>query len=85
MNQFKTENAYTLMIREKVNKKIQFDTTMSVAKMSIQIAVTENITAELIGILIQFIMKHHKNTSLSIENTKCTIFFSDTKHHITIV
>ncbi|PKK59508.1 hypothetical protein RhiirC2_762616 [Rhizophagus irregularis] len=31
---------------------------MSIAKTSIQIAVTEGVTAELIGILTQFIMKY---------------------------
>jgi hypothetical protein len=53
---------------------------MSIAKMSIQIAVTKDVTAELIGILIQFIMKYRRSTSLSIE--KSTIFFSDIIYHI---
>ncbi|CAG8757917.1 6635_t:CDS:2, partial [Rhizophagus irregularis] len=38
-------------VRETVNKKIQFSTAMSVAKTGIQIAVSKNATAELIGIL----------------------------------
>ncbi|CAG8755299.1 17715_t:CDS:2, partial [Rhizophagus irregularis] len=43
---------------------------MSIAKTSIQIAITEGVTAELIGILTQFIMKYRRSTSLSIENKK---------------
>ena len=69
MSQFRTDNVYTPTIREKVNKKIQFGAAMSVAKTSIQIAVTENVTAELIGILTGFIIKYRKSTGLSIENT----------------
>ncbi|CAB4425347.1 unnamed protein product [Rhizophagus irregularis] len=76
MNQLKTDNIYTTMIRKKVNKKIQYGTTMSIAKTSIQIAITEGITAELIKILMQFIMKYRRNTSLNIE--KSTISFSNT-------
>ncbi|PKY54202.1 hypothetical protein RhiirA4_472876 [Rhizophagus irregularis] len=76
MNQLKTDNIYTTMIRKKVNKKIQYGTTMSIAKTSIQIAITEGITAELIRILMQFIMKYRRNTSLNIE--KSTISFSNT-------
>jgi hypothetical protein len=58
MNQLRTDNVYTLTIREKINKKIQYSATMSIAKTSIQITVTEDITAELIKILTQFIMKY---------------------------
>ncbi|CAB4377221.1 unnamed protein product [Rhizophagus irregularis] len=69
MNQLRTDNVYTMMIREKVNKKIQYGAAMSIAKTSIQIAVTEGVTAELIGILTQFIMKYRRSTSLSIEKS----------------
>ncbi|GBC36318.2 hypothetical protein GLOIN_2v1885686 [Rhizophagus irregularis DAOM 181602=DAOM 197198] len=69
MNQLRTDNVYTMTIREKVNKKIQYGAAMSIAKTSIQIAVTEGITAELIGILTQFIMKYRRSTSLSIEKS----------------
>ncbi|CAB4420234.1 unnamed protein product [Rhizophagus irregularis] len=79
MNQLRTDNVYTPMIREKVNKKIQFGSTMSVAKTCIQIAVTEDVTAELIGILIQFIMKYRRSTGLSIENTGSAVSFSGTE------
>ena len=85
MNQFRTDNVYTPTIREKVNKKIQFGATMSIAKTSIQIAVTENVTAELIGILTGFIMKYRRSTGLNIENTKNAISFSGTKHYISMV
>ena len=83
INQFRTDNVYTPTIRENISKKIQFSTAMSVAKTSIQIAVTENATVELIGILIQFIMKYCRSTGLSIENTESAISFSGTKHHMT--
>ncbi|POG67273.1 hypothetical protein GLOIN_2v1779593 [Rhizophagus irregularis DAOM 181602=DAOM 197198] len=56
-------NVYTETVREIVNKKIQFGTTMSVAKNGIQIAVL----AKLIEILIQFIMKYQNNTGLDIK------------------
>ncbi|PKK59730.1 hypothetical protein RhiirC2_857220 [Rhizophagus irregularis] len=62
MNQLRTDNVYTLIIREKVNKKIQYGAAMFIAKTSIQIAIIEDVTAELIGILTQFIMKYHRNT-----------------------
>ncbi|PKY31240.1 hypothetical protein RhiirB3_475132 [Rhizophagus irregularis] len=69
MNQLRTDNVYTPTIREKVNKKIQYGAAMSIAKTSIQIAVTEDVTAELIGILTQFIMKYRRSTGLSIEKS----------------
>ncbi|CAB5217630.1 unnamed protein product [Rhizophagus irregularis] len=43
---------------------------MSLAKTSIQIAVAESATAELIGILMQFIMKYHNNTALKYHKAK---------------
>ncbi|GBC50891.1 hypothetical protein GLOIN_2v1873618 [Rhizophagus irregularis DAOM 181602=DAOM 197198] len=69
MNQLRTDNVYTPTIREKVNKKIQYGATMSIAKTSIQIAVTEDVTAELIRILTQFIMKYRRSNGLSIEKS----------------
>ena len=85
MNQFRTDNAYIPIIREKVNKKVQFGAAMSVAKTSIQIAITENVIAELIGILTQFITKYHRSTSLNFENTESAVSFSGTKYHISMV
>ena len=82
MNQLRTDNVYTPTIREKVNKKVQFGAAMSIAKTSIQIAVAENVTAELIGILTQFIMKYRRCTGLSIEatnNISCTDLSNDTQ------
>lgn len=55
---FKIFNVYTETVREIVNKKIQFGTTISVAKTGVQIAILENATAKLIRILTQFIMKY---------------------------
>ncbi|CAB4389483.1 unnamed protein product [Rhizophagus irregularis] len=69
MNQLRTDNVYTMTIREKVNKKIQYGAAMSIAKTSIQIAITKSVTAELIGILTQFIMKYRRSTGLSIEKS----------------
>ncbi|CAG8659577.1 12801_t:CDS:1, partial [Cetraspora pellucida] len=42
---------------------------MSIAKTSIQIAVTEGVATELIGILTQFITKYCHNTGLSMQET----------------
>ena len=72
----KTDNVYTPIVREHFNKKIQYGTAMGVAKTSIQVVVMENATAELIGILIQFIMKYRQSPGLSIENTKNYLSFS---------
>uniref|UniRef100_U9U337 Uncharacterized protein n=1 Tax=Rhizophagus irregularis (strain DAOM 181602 / DAOM 197198 / MUCL 43194) TaxID=747089 RepID=U9U337_RHIID len=56
---------------------------MSLAKTSIQIlAVAESTTAELIGILMQFIMKYHNNTGLDIEEPLDNIqILSNPKYH----
>ncbi|PKC56602.1 hypothetical protein RhiirA1_473761, partial [Rhizophagus irregularis] len=67
INQIRLNNVYTPAARERVNKKVQYGNTMSLAKTSIQIAVAESATAELIGILMQFIMKYRNNTGLGIE------------------
>ena len=69
IDRFKTASVYTEIIRETVDKKIKFGTTMSVAKTSVQIAVSENTTSELIGILTQFIMKYRQGTGLGMEGT----------------
>ena len=58
---------------------------MSIAKTSIQIAVTEDVTAELIRILTQSITKYRRSTGLSLENTESAISFSGTKYHISMV
>src|SRR6266498_479454 len=63
----RTANIYTSDIRENFNKKLKFSTMMSVAKISVQIAVAEGVTSELTGLLIEFIIKYHQNTSLNIE------------------
>jgi hypothetical protein len=83
MNQLRTDNVYTPTIREKVNKKIQYGAAISIAKTNIQIAITKDVTAELIEILKQFIMKYRKSTGLSIE--KSTISFSDTIYRIVVL
>ena len=67
INQIRTTNVNIPAIRENVNKKVQFGTTMSIAKTSVQIAVAESVTAELTGILMQFIMKYRHNTGLGVE------------------
>ncbi|CAG8716701.1 1710_t:CDS:1, partial [Cetraspora pellucida] len=40
---------------------------MSVAKTSVQVAVSEDVTEELTGVLVQFIMKYYHNTRLDIK------------------
>ncbi|CAG8771923.1 27383_t:CDS:2 [Gigaspora margarita] len=65
-NQIQTASVYTSTIQDNINKKLQFGNTMSVAKTSVQVAMTEGIKAELIRILTQFISKYHCTTSLNI-------------------
>ena len=67
MNQIRLDNIYTPAVKEHVNKKAQYGTTMSLAKTSIQITIEEGATAELTGTLMQFIMKYRNNTGLNIE------------------
>jgi hypothetical protein len=67
INQMRPANTYTPNIRENVNKKLKFGTTMSVAKTCVQIAVAEGITPELTGLLTEFIMRYRRNTGLNIE------------------
>ncbi|CAG8761134.1 9125_t:CDS:2, partial [Rhizophagus irregularis] len=67
INQIRLNNVYIPAAKERVNKKVQYGNTMSLVKTSIQIAVAESATAELIGILMQFIMKYRNNTGLGIE------------------
>ncbi|CAG8827763.1 6479_t:CDS:2, partial [Cetraspora pellucida] len=69
MNQVRTCNVYTTAIRSHINKKVQFGTTMFVAKTSIQIAVSESVTEELTGLLVQFIIKYCRGTGLGIKDT----------------
>jgi hypothetical protein len=64
-------------IREKVNKKIEFGSAISVAKTSIQVAITEGITSELIRLLTQFITKYYHNTRLNIEKVYSISHFND--------
>ncbi|RIB00936.1 hypothetical protein C2G38_2232373 [Gigaspora rosea] len=67
LNQIRSASVYTPIIQETVNKKLQFGTTMSIAKTRIQVAISEGVTVELIGVLTQFISKYHHTTSLNIE------------------
>ncbi|GET00916.1 hypothetical protein GLOIN_2v1814576 [Rhizophagus clarus] len=62
-------NVHMPAIREKVNKKIQFGTALSLAKISIQIVVSEGVITEFIGILMQFNMKYRCNTGFGLEET----------------
>ncbi len=79
MNNLRTENVYTSIIRGQVSKKIKYKTVMSIAKTSIQITIIENVTFELIRILMQFIMKYCRNMGLSIDIPNNIISFSDTE------
>ncbi len=55
----RTADIYTSDIRENFNKKLKFDTTISVAKINVQIIVTKSATSELIELLTEFIIKYH--------------------------
>ncbi|CAG8674428.1 16889_t:CDS:2, partial [Cetraspora pellucida] len=57
-------NVYTSSMKNNINKKHQFGTTMLIAKTSVQIALAENVITELIRVLTQFITKYYCNTSL---------------------
>ena len=43
---------------------------MSVAKISVQIAVAESATGELTGLLTQFIMKYRRKTGLNVNEVR---------------
>ena len=77
MNQIRLDNVYTPAVKERVNKKAQYGTTMSLVKTSIQVAIEEEATAELIGTLMQFIMKYRNNTGLNIEEVNQTILLQN--------
>ncbi|GBC02623.1 hypothetical protein RclHR1_04710011 [Rhizophagus clarus] len=62
-------NVHMPAIRKKVNKKVQFGTALSLAKTSIQIAVSEGIVTEFIGIIMQFNIKYRCNTGFGLEET----------------
>ena len=47
-DKMRSNNVYTPVIRKHISKKIKFGTAMSVIKTSIQIAIIEDTTAELI-------------------------------------
>uniref|UniRef100_A0A1D1YBG6 Putative zinc finger protein 012R n=1 Tax=Anthurium amnicola TaxID=1678845 RepID=A0A1D1YBG6_9ARAE len=72
----RTDNVYTPTIKDHCNKKIQYGTAMGVAKTGIQVAIAEGVTAELIEIITQFIMKYRRNTGLNVESTKNQFTFS---------
>ena len=67
IDQMRAANIYTSSIRENSNKKLKFGTTILVAKTSVQIAVAEGVTSELIGLLTEFIIKYWQNTSLNVQ------------------
>ncbi|GET50254.1 protein FAR1-RELATED SEQUENCE 5-like [Rhizophagus irregularis DAOM 181602=DAOM 197198] len=77
IDQIRSANVYTSNIKEKVSKKIEFGSTMLVAKTSVQVAVAEGVTSELIGLLTQFITKYHHNTGLNIEEVHSISHFND--------
>ncbi|CAG8765744.1 3036_t:CDS:1, partial [Rhizophagus irregularis] len=77
IDQIQSANVYTSNIKERVNKKIEFGSTISVAKTSVQVAVAEGVVSELIGLLTQFIMKYHHNTGLNIEKVYSISHFND--------
>jgi hypothetical protein len=68
---------YMSNIKEKVNKKIEFGSTISVAKTSVQVAVMEGVTSELIRLLIQFITKYRHNTGLNIKKVYSISHFNN--------
>ncbi|CAB4393127.1 unnamed protein product [Rhizophagus irregularis] len=63
-------NVCTSTIKKITDKRIKFGSAMSMAKTSVQIAVTEGATGELTGLLTQFIMKYRCVTRLNIEEVQ---------------
>ena len=84
MNNLRTKNIYTPIIREQVSKKIKYGTAMSMAKISVQIVIMENAIFELIEILTQFIMKYRRSTGLSIDTLNNIITFLNTENNMGI-
>jgi hypothetical protein len=80
IDQIRTGNVYTSDIKKRVNKRVEFGSTMSVAKTSVQIAVTEGATGELIGLLTQFITKYRCNTGLNINEVREVFSYDITKN-----
>ncbi|CAB5337721.1 unnamed protein product [Rhizophagus irregularis] len=70
IDQIRTGNVYTSTIKKTADKRIEFGSAMSMAKTSVQIAVTEGATGELTGLLTQFIMKYRYTTGLNIEEVQ---------------
>jgi hypothetical protein len=70
IDQIRTGNVYTSTIKKTADKRIKFGSTMSMAKTSVKIAVTEGATGELTGFLMQFIMKYWRTTGLNIEEVQ---------------
>ncbi|PKK64125.1 hypothetical protein RhiirC2_113589 [Rhizophagus irregularis] len=79
IEQIRPTNVYIPAIREKVNKKVQFGTAMSLAKTSVQIAVSEGAMTEFIGMLMQFNMKYRYSTGFGIEETQDLIYGNSIK------
>lgn len=69
IEQIRPTNVSIPVIKENINKKVQFGTAMSLAKTSVQIAISESAVSELIGILMQFNMKYRHNTGFGMEET----------------
>ncbi|PKC66657.1 hypothetical protein RhiirA1_394322 [Rhizophagus irregularis] len=77
IDQIRSANVYTSNIKERVNKKIEFDSIISVVKTSVQVAVAEGVASELIRLLTQFIMKYRHNTRLNIEEVHFISHFNN--------
>src|SRR2546430_5647009 len=70
IDQIRADNVYTPTIKKRADKRIEFGSTMSVAKISVQIAVAESATGELTGLLTQFIMKYRRKTGLTVNEVQ---------------
>ncbi|CAG8580153.1 10012_t:CDS:1 [Cetraspora pellucida] len=79
INQLRIGNVYILTIRKHVNKKVQFGAMMSVAKTSVQVAVSGSVTEELTKVLVQFIKKYHHDTGLGIKKISLSLSMFFTK------
>ena len=80
IDQIRTGNVYTSTIKKRADKRIEFGSIMSMAKTSVQIAVAENATGELTGLLMQFIIKYRSKMGLNINEVQEVSSYDDIKN-----
>ncbi|PKY55111.1 hypothetical protein RhiirA4_474365 [Rhizophagus irregularis] len=80
IDQIRTGNVYTSIIKKKADKRVEFGSTMSVVKTSVQIAVAEGIMRKLTELLKKFITKYRRGTGLNINEVQKAFSYDVTKN-----